>query len=479
MLQKARLCALLTATIALAATGACAAEKTVNPPAGAAASWLEQPFLTGKWGGFRDTLSDQGIDVAFSSTSEGMGNVSGGVRRGAAYNGLLEFGLDADLEKLVGWPGGTFHVHAVYPHGSPFSERYVGDLGGVTNLEFYDSYRLYELWVEQTFFEERFSMRVGQMGADEEFWVSDYGLLFLNDTFGTPAAVGGNMPVASYPLAALGIRLRLEPVKGWSAQLGVYDGNAAPAVNGDFSPDAADTNEFNHYGSRVSLRRDEGAVLVFEMAYRFNQPELERPAFHQVQRHPDPEPGRGERGLAGSYKVGVTYHTDAFTDIYDATLSALGSSLAPTAPRGAEGNYAIHFVADQELFRERGSDVQGLGAFARGAFAPPGRNFFDRSVEGGVRYLGPLPGRDEDELGLACRYLGISDRVADATRAANHRDGTRESEPDYEVVIELTYNMHLTPAVTLQPDVQYVIHPGGSGAQDSALIIGLRTTFAF
>lgn len=470
---------LLAALFGLAAIPCPAAGQDAGAPALGAGAWLEQPFLAGRWGGFRDTLSDRGVDVTIHYTSEGMANVSGGIRRGAVYNGLLEIGLDADLEKFAGWPGGTFHAHALYPHGGSFSERYVGDLGVATNLEFYDSLRLYEFWREQSFFEQRFSLRAGQLAADEEFWVSEYALLFLNAGFGPPTAISGNMPVPAYAIAAPGVRLKTEPVKGAYAQFAIFDGNPAPGVLGDASPDAAGTNEFNHYGTHVALRRDEGALLAAEAGYRFNQPELDRPAFERVQGHPDATSRGRRRGLAGSYKVGVTYHTDTFSDIYDATLSGMESSAAPDSLRAVEGNYAIYFVADQELFRERESDAQGLGAFLRGTFAPPGRNFFDRSIEGGIRWLGLLPGRDKDEIGLGFGYYGIGDRAADAVRAANRADGTHAPELDYELAIELTYHLHLTPSITLQPDVQYILHPGGSDARDNAFIIGVRTTFAF
>jgi porin len=51
-------------------------------------------------------------------------------------------------------------------------------------------------------------------------------------------------------------------------------------------------------------------------------------------------------------------------------------------------------------------------------------------------------------------------------------------------VLELTYQAVLAPWLVVQPDVQYVFHPGGGGARSAdpaatipdALVIGLRTT---
>ena len=48
----------------------------------------------------------------------GQGNVAGGLEQNAAYFGLLQFGLDIDLEKAVGWKGASFNTTS---KGSPSS----------------------------------------------------------------------------------------------------------------------------------------------------------------------------------------------------------------------------------------------------------------------------------------------------------------------------------------------------------------------
>jgi len=60
---------------------------------------------------------------------------------------------------------------------------------------------------------------------------------------------------------------------------------------------------------------------------------------------------------------------------------------------------------------------------------------------------------------------------------------------DHETAIELSYIAQITPWWSLQPDLQYVIHPGGNVADpkaprgvsstSDALVLGLRTTFKF
>ena len=66
-----------------------------------------------------------------------------------------------------------------------------------------------------------------------------------------------------------------------------------------------------------------------------------------------------------------------------------------------------------------------------------------------------------------------------AVHNSNVADHTHNARPDYERVIEVTYCIQLTKWLTIQPDFQYIIHPGGSREFDNAVVIGLVSTIAF
>jgi porin len=48
-----------------------------------------------------------------------------------------------------------------------------------------------------------------------------------------------------------------------------------------------------------------------------------------------------------------------------------------------------------------------------------------------------------------------------------------------EMVIEFTYQAQITPWLTIQPDLQYVINPGGANDLNNALVVGGRAAFTF
>jgi porin len=446
-------------------------------------SLWEQEYATGDWGGWRRSLSDRGVIFNFTYAADAIGVVSGGIRRGVFYNGLLDLGTDIDLEKLVGWKGAHFHVNGLYPHGEDGSGNYVGDIGTFSNIQAYDTYRLYELWLEQEFFDGLFSIRAGQITFDSEFAVLDaYGGLFVQSGFGAPEAFSANLPLPVFPNATAGIRARFSPLKGFAIQAAVFDGNVAPGLTPDHSPNAVSSTEFNRHGTDWALRPDEGAFAVGEISYRFNQVTDEEASATRTtadaRRVGGEHPVR-ERGLAGSYEAGVLYHSDDFADIYDVTLLDLHSSLAPAGARNRGADYAIYVNIEQEIWREPGTGRQGFGAFGHAAWMPGDRNRVAFSFEGGLHYMGAIPGRGKDALGLGLAYVALSDRGAAAVRDANRRDLTSHHPPDYEATIELVYRYQVAPWFSIQPHVQYVLHPGGTTAREDTLIVGVRTNIAF
>ena len=377
------------------------------------------------------SLEDRGIRFAGNYAAEILGNVHGGIHTRAAYNGLLHFGLEIDAQKAVGWQGATLHVEAIHPHGNSLTERYVGDFGVVSNLDSYDTLRLYEAWLEQNFFDDHVSLRAGFLAADTEFAVVESAGLFINSDFGVPAAQSANFPMSCYPFSTLGVRLRIEPAPGWSVMLAAYDGNPAPGALGDPTPGAAFSNEFNHWNTHFALRQDEGAMLFAEVGWHMEGEDTKDA----------PAP------LALSIKVGGGYHTDRF------------ANLDRPDERGTSGNFNLYAIVERELWREPGTKHDGLTAFAQGVFAPENRNFLRHSAEAGLVYQGLAQSDARDSLGLGLAWLGVA----------------RDARDEYTV--ELTYQYALTGWWNVQPDVQWVINPGGRS--DNALVIGLRTTVSF
>jgi porin len=425
-------------------------------------SFMTRSTLTGDWSGVRNDLLDAGILFGATYTNDILGNVSGGIHRGAIYEGRLELDADLDLEKIFGWRGAVFHASAFQIHGRGLSTRNLDNIMTVSSIEADPSTRLFTLWLEKTLFDEHLSLRLGQLAADDEFITSNTASLFLNGTFGWPALAGANLPSGgpAYPLAAPGARVSVAPLENLTVLAAVFSGDPAGPGTGD--PQLRD-------GSGTRFSTGGGTFLIGETQYTING-------------------GAGATGLPGTYKFGAWYHSGSFAD---QRLDTLGVSLASPTSSGVarmhRGNYGLYMIADQMIWREEGTDDHGLSLFFRIGGAPSDRNLLSFYADAGVAYKGLIPSRVDDILGLGFAYAGVSDAASSLDRDALVLSGSGVVR-DHEAVIELNYQAQVAPWWSVQPDLQYVFHPGGRIANPlvtagatirGAALIGIRSTIKF
>ena len=122
-----------------------------------------------------------------------MGQSQGRYWTGVAYDGLTTPSLKLDLAKLMDWQGATFFVNAYQIHGRG-PEMLVGNQQLVSNIEATPSTKLYDLWLQQSLFNDRVNIRIGQEGMNDEFMTSQASQLFLNASFGFPDLAERDLP---------------------------------------------------------------------------------------------------------------------------------------------------------------------------------------------------------------------------------------------------------------------------------------------
>lgn len=120
-----------------------------------------------------------------------------------------------------------------------------------------------------------------------------------------------------------------------------------------------------------------------------------------------------------------------------------------------------------------------LRLFSRAGLAPQDRSLADFYAEAGFNYRSLIPSRGRDLLGVAFSYTNLSGELRELARDANRFHGTHNALPDYEAILETTYQINLAPWLSVQPDMQYIIHPGGSPKNGDALVMGVRTVVTF
>lgn len=183
--------------------------------------------------------------------------------------------------------------------------------------------------------------------------------------------------------------------------------------------DGGDQASVNRHGLHISL--DEGALLLAE-----------------YQRVIDRD---GEKKT--DVRLAAYYHTGTFTN---------------TQGDRVRGNSGFIGSMDHAL------DAR-LSVFARVGAALSDRSVVPWSVETGFN-LRPVFGTG-DKLGVGLAYVDLNGSTAITSKATPLRR---------EVILESTLDWPISKSLDLQPEVQYIIDPGGTAAAHNARVVGLRAT---
>jgi porin len=414
--------------------------------------------LFGDLGGFREAFAKVGGTLQATESSEAFANPTGGLKRGADYDGLTTVTVQVDTKPAFNWEGGLFNVSLLNLHGDNYTTSRIGALQTISGIQGDRATRLWEIWYDQKF-GDQFDVRFGQQSLDVEFATSPSGAYFVNSLFGWPALHALDMPEGgpAFPLASLGVRGKWQSGP-WTALAGVFSGEPAPENNAD--PQLA-----NRYGLSFPLN---GVLAIAEAQYAV---------------------GQGEGEYAGVYKLGAWYDSLAFADQrYNSFGQPLADPAVDATPRAHHGDFGVYAVADQMVWR--GSEKERtLNLFLRPTFTPlDDRNLVSFGLNGGLALHDPLPGRKDDTFGLGFGVVRLSDSaIGFSTDAAAFNPGVFTPKLSYESVFEATYQFQVTPYAQIQPDLQYVHNIGGGIVDPSqpdrkvgdALIGGLRVNVTF
>jgi porin len=229
------------------------------------------------------------------------------------------------------------------------------------------------------------------------------------------------------------------------------------------NPNRVPDQEFNNSGTGFYINPSQGVFSINELWYKLNNE-------------------KDAKGLPGTYKIGGWFHSDTFSDkLYDNNGIPLTSPASDGHPRAVAGNYGFYFVADQAVWQNKSDSNQPkeIDLFLRGGNAQADRSVFDYYCDGGITFTGFIPGRPLDLFGVATAYGNIADGLLGYVEGGAEFDGPTHPPADFEENIEVTYLAKVTPWWSVQPDLQVLIHPGGSAAVPNALVLGCRMVLTF
>jgi porin len=457
----------IPASVAAQVAGPLVAEQVAEPTPETVKekSFWKRDTLTGDWGGARAALKDRyGTEVTVNYIGETLSVLSGGLHRHTSYEGRLEFSLDTDLQTLAGWKGASTHITVFDIEGGGHNaEQNVGSIADPSNIDAHATTRLFTVWYQQNLFDDRLSVRVGQLASDDEFFISPTAGGLINATFGWTGMLGANIHSGgpAYPLSAPGVRITIKPTERLKLLTAVFSGDPAGRNC------SGDPQDCNNHGTTFSFSG--GGLWMNELQYAINQ-------------------DKKTDSLPGNYKFGAWYATADYADKHYGRNAVGGvvslADPAANAPLNHAGNWGFYGLADQTVARW---GERSLSVFMRSGIQPTDRNLLSFHVDGGAGVKGLLPGRPEDLLTFGAAYRQISSSAVALDRDTLATGGAPYPIRDYEMQVELDYSAQIAPWWTLQVDLQHIRHPGGRVPDPSnpnlivkdALVAGVRSTMRF
>jgi porin len=397
----------------------------------ATADQIDAVHATGNW-----------LTPALTYDGTALHALRGGARTGTTYVGNLHLKLSASGEP-IGWAGTSAYAELLTIHGGHPSHL-VGDAQGVSNLEGPSGTQVEELWLQHNFKDSGASLLIGLYDLNSEFYRSQAAGLFVNSAFGVGPefAQSGIEGPSIFPRTSAGLRLAFKPTADMVLRTAVLDG--VPVVRPD--------------GSHAAFRSGDGLLIVTELAM------LARPTVG-----PDRQPGTRDRigrfsSLApydDKLAIGAWHYTGRFADLAD-------TDTAGKPPRRSKSSGA-YLIGERRLPGGAGSPKRAA-AFVQAGIADARTNRFGSYLGAGIVASGWGPMKDSDQFGVS---------VAHATNGRDYlRSRATGAATSAETTLEWTYLTQLSKSLTVQPDLQYVIHPGTDPSIRNAWVLQLRFEIA-
>jgi porin len=367
-------------------------------------------------------LADRGVQLFGWYMISLQGNTLGGLDQAFRYTGLFDFGIDLDMETMAEVKGLWIHVSGSWASGRDLTKD-VGAYAPVNAVFSGDSFRLFEMYVEERLLRDRLSIRAGRISVGWEYGLEyDYFTQYMSAAFRLNVfALDANTPNFSViPFANWGVRLRWTPNERWRVQ--------ASWMNG-FPRDFADDDK---HGVDFTFKPREGSFFILEASYQWVPTKPQRKN----------NPGR----LPGRITFGGYYDTGNFDrlDGSGGTDKVLGTAYALVRQK----------LWEPELASDRGVNVWTAATVGGKQSIVPVPYFWS----GGVVWAGPFRRLPDDVLafGFANQFFS-------------------KSLPDQKVetVLEAAYSFNITTWLTITPDLQYIVSPSGMRSIDNAFLAGV------
>jgi porin len=369
-----------------------------------------------------------------------QGNPVGGQSQSFAYSQYLPFGFE--WKEPLGWRGGGLRVSAVSCAGRNLSED-IGNAFIVSQAWDGNTLFLYQAYLVQKAFDGRLEIGIGRVAAEQFFaTLPAFDLLVTGGLNSVPVALELNSTFTGSASASWFAGARWLPREETLITAGIFQARADLGQNGPY------------HGLDFGMNPSDGSFGVLEIAW---MPHSEK----STAAHEDRNFARGRRelngngvGLPGIYKLGAYVSNEP----------------EASYPGGWGGSpFGFYAIGQQMLWEQSpgGKQPSQFSIFGGLVWSPPsGVTEMPLDAFAGAVWRGPWSRRRADHLYATWQIGTFSEPYA--------RSVGQSSAGAFESVLNAGYIFQITKEFSVQPDIQYIIRPGGFGQASNALVLGLQ-----
>jgi porin len=356
------------------------------------------------------------LSVSGDITVDGIAPLQGGANHRVRELDKADLVFGFDFDKL-GWHGGTAQLTVQNTSGQ-IPNADLGTIEGVDNDEVsIRRLRLFEAWVQQDFPNDRGSVKAGLIDVSSEFYVNGASSVLMAPQFGigTELAATGPGGPSTFPQTGLAARLIFKPTKDTYLQAGAY--NALVGDPGD--------------RGGVDTSFDQGVIEIAEGGWSNDK---------------------------GKLALGLWRYSKKQDDLFD--VNGRGAPIKRTS-NGA-------YILAERVLLDGGDKGMSFSGFFRGGLSDGDTGPAKGGWQLGGLLSHPFAARPDGQFSFGVDQAMLGDKFRLASAAGGLPPKASETH------FEITYADQLTKHVLIQPDLQYILDPGGDGAAKNELVFLLR-----
>jgi porin len=197
-------------------------------------------------------------------------------------------------------------------------------------------------------------------------------------------------------------------------------------------------------------------------------------------------PSFGPDHLLGHYKVGFDNDSSSYSNLFVST-NGLPIALSGLPGQPDHGRRMYYVLVDQMLMRTGKGDTDGLIAFGGFVHADSDVSPLMNQVFGGLLSTASFIGRPQDSLGIVTSWFQVSGALTATQQLEEVLGepltggglGTPVGVQSHEQEVEAMYIAKIYRGFFVEPDIQYIINPGGTSRTRNGLALGLQLNVTF